>query len=164
MALVAPASAGGLRSGARCASWSGSGTSGVSGSRRWERVAGARGVVGVKSGVSCGGGSELSRTARSVARRAMGLIPAGVDSEGDGEGMAGVGGGWRMANALEGVSGAEDGGRDDDDDEGTAGAGGRGGGGRSMCMRDGSESEAERGELRTASRTGSKAGMVMMPI
>lgn len=45
-----------------------------------ESVAGPRGVVGVNSGVSCGGGSEFRRTDRSVARRVIGVDTLGLES------------------------------------------------------------------------------------
>ncbi|KAH9842400.1 uncharacterized protein C8Q71DRAFT_732705 [Rhodofomes roseus] len=45
-----------------------------------ESVAGPRGVVGVNSGVSWGGGSELRSTERSVARRVKGVDTLGLES------------------------------------------------------------------------------------
>lgn len=45
-----------------------------------ESVAGPRGVVGVNNGVSWAGGSEFSRTDRSVARRVRGVDTLGLES------------------------------------------------------------------------------------
>lgn len=72
-----------LRSGAEfvSCSWSSEPARSV-GRRRCEKPAGARGVVGVNKGVSEPGGSELSRTERSVARRPTGVdTPLRVDSD-----------------------------------------------------------------------------------
>ena len=127
--------------------------------RRCESVAGARGVVGVNRGVSIGAGSELRSIERSVARRVKGLTRAGFElgSEGDAEGdevtmdmlwprVAGWIGGWGWCWDCEA-------GRGSGDLEGVAS------GGYIRATAEGRGREEVTGELRTASRTGSKAGM-----
>ncbi len=126
-----------------------------SGRRRCDSVAGARGVVGVNKGVSIPGGSELRSTDRSVARRVRGLTRAAPGLESEEKLLAdprGVGvtmdipalptegcGWWNEPEGKDGFDWAV----------------------VSKCVRAeaGRGWEGVMGELRTASRTGSKAGM-----
>ena len=124
-----------------------------SGRRRCDSVAGARGVVGVNKGVSIAGGSEFSSMDRSVARRVRGLTRDAPGLESDGEVVADPGEVTIDIPALPA-----------DACGWWNGPAGRGdlvvaAGSAWMRAEEGRASEDVMGELRTASRTGSKAGM-----
>ena len=108
----------------------------------------------MNSGVSMAGGSELRSMDRSVARRVSGLTRAAPGLESDGEVVADVGEVTMDMPDPEaeewGKRGREEGGAGGDLDGVPSG---------SMRAAEGRAREEVMGELRTASRTGSKAGM-----